>query len=284
MPAATLRLKTFIALLIVATLAPVTIFGIVLGSLDPIRERAEILDQMSATSKGLSLALDRQLEMSVTALEALATSHAFRTGDFRTFREQADRYLFEHEGWIAILNENGDQLLNTVLPPGAPLPRTVNRELLHQVFSANNVYISDAISGTLLKRLIVVISIHVHSPADLILSQMIPLDTLTRLLQEQGLPKGWIGVVADRNGIILGRTQRPELIGKPMTILVHRPEGIVQAVSHEGVPMFFAWATSNSSGWSTGVAAPTSLINARSYQRLDFLSSAGLATVLSPCS
>ena len=280
MPAATLRLKTYIALLIVATLAPVTIFGIVLGSLDPIKERAAILDQMSTTSKGLSLALDRQLEMSVTGLEALATSRAFLAGDFGAFREQADRYLSTHEGWIAVLNENGEQLLNTVLPPGAPLPRTVNRELLHQVFLANNIYVSDAISGTLLKRLIVVISIHVHAPTNLVLSQMLPLDALTRLLQEQGLPKGWIGVVADRNGIILGRTQTPELIGRPMTLRVHRREGVVKAVSHEGDRVYFAWTTSDLSGWSTGVAAPISLINARSYQRFSFLSAAGLAAVL----
>ena len=151
-------------------------------------------------AKGLSLALDRQIGMSVTALEALATSPQFQAGDFVSFRAQVDRYLSSHPGWIVVINSTGQQRLNTVVPPGATLPHTVNRDLLRKVFAAKDVYVSDAISGTVLKQLIVVISVHVPiASADLVMSYMMPLGALTRLLQEQELPKDWVGVVADRD-------------------------------------------------------------------------------------
>ncbi len=268
-------------MLIVVTLAPVTIFGISLGLLDPIRERTAVLGRMTDTARALSLAMDRQVGISIAGLQALATSPQFRAGDFAAFRHQVDDFLATLGGWILVIDEDGQQHLNTVLPPDAPLPRTANQELLRNVFSARGVYVSDAVMGTLLKRPIVTISLRVPRPTgSLVLSRMIAPEMLTHLLEEQGLPQGWIGIVADRNGIILGRTLSPELIGEPMIVRLGGLGGVTTAITHEGTPVYVAWTTSRLSGWVTGVAVPQSIINAKPNERFALIAAAGLAAFI----
>jgi signal transduction histidine kinase/FixJ family two-component response regulator len=275
------RLRTYVVVLIVVTLAPVTIFGISLGLLDPIRERTAVLGRMTDTARALSLAMDRQVGISIAGLQALATSPQFRAGDFAAFRHQVDDFLVTLGGWILVVDENGQQHLNTVLPPDAPLPRTANQELLRNVFSARDVYVSDAVMGTLLKRLIVTISLRVPRPTgNLVLSRMIAPEMLTHLLEEQGLPQGWIGIVADRNGIILGRTLSPELIGEPMIVRLSGLGGVTTAITHEGTPVYVAWTTSRLSGWVTGVAVPQSVINAKPNERFALIAAAGFAAFI----
>src|SRR6185437_11775273 len=112
-----IRLRTYIILLIVVTLVPISVFGAFLGLLNPIREREAIRQGMTDTARALSLAVDRQARIAIAGLQALATSPALLEGDYTTFRRQVDKFLTSHEGWISVVDEAGQQHLNTKLEP-----------------------------------------------------------------------------------------------------------------------------------------------------------------------
>ena len=160
------------------------------------------------------------------------------------------------------------QYLNTKIEPTAPLPLTDNREWLEHIFAARDVFVTGAVTGPLVKQPFVAISLRVPRPSGpVVLTLSITPETLTRLLQEQRLPEGWIGIIADSNGTIIGRTHGSELIGRPMTLRLMGPSGFTSAVTHEGTPVYIAWTTSKLTGWSTGVAAPTSVIDGKVQDR-----------------
>ena len=276
-----IRLRTYIILLIVVTLVPISVFGAFLGLLNPIREREAIRQGMSDTARALSLAVDRQARIAIASLQALATSPSLVDGDYVSFRTQVERFLTSHEGWISVVDPTGQQHLNTKLDPATPLPRTDNREWLEHIFGARDVYITGAVTGPVVKQPFVAISLRVPRPAGpVVVTLSISPETLTRLLQEQSLPDGWIGVVADGDGTIIGRTQGTDLIGRPMTLRLAGPSGLTSAVTHEGTPVYIAWTTSKLTGWSTGVAAPASMIDSVVQYRVLYIVAAAFLVLL----
>ena len=235
---------------------------------------------MTDTARALSLAVDRQARIAITGLQALATAPSLLEGDYARFRQQAERFLASHEGWISVVDETGQQHLNTRLDPAASLPRTDNRVWLGHIFGARDVYITGAVTGPVVKQPFVAISLRVPRPiGPVVLTLSIAPETLTRLLQEQDLPDGWIGVVADGDGTIIGRTQGPDLIGQPMTVRLTGHFGLTSAVTHEGTPVYIAWTTSRLTGWSTGVAAPASVIDGKVQDRVLYIVTAAILVV-----
>ena len=118
------------------TLVPISVFGAFLGLLNPIREREAIRQGMTDTARALSLAVDRQARIAITGLQALATSPSLLDGDYTRFRKQVEQFLTSHDGWISVVDETGQQYLNTRIEPTAPLPRTDNREWLEHIFGS----------------------------------------------------------------------------------------------------------------------------------------------------
>ena len=274
-----IRLRTYIVLLIVVTLVPISVLGTLLGLLNPIREREAIRQGMTDTARALSLAVDRQARIAITGLQALATSPALVRGDYSALRQQVEEFLVSQEGWISVVDELGQQHLNTRLASTAPLPRTDNHDWLNHIFGAKDVYITGAVTGPVVKQPFVAISLRVQRPAGpVVLTLSIAPETLSRLLLEQELPQGWIGVIADNEGTILGRTQGPELIGRPMAQRLTGPSGLMNGVTREGTPVYTAWTTSRLTGWSTAVAAPVSVMDGKVQDRaLNILLAAAIA-------
>ena len=263
------------------TLVPISVFGAFLGLLNPIREREAIRQGMTDTARALSLAVDRQARIAITGLQALATSPSLLDGDYTRFRKQVEQFLASHDGWISVVDETGQQHLNTRIEPAAPLPRTDNREWLEHIFAARDVFVTGAVTGPVVKQPFVAISLRVpRASGPVVLTLSIAPETLTRLLQEQRLPEGWIGVIADSDGTIIGRTHGSELIGRPMTLRLLGPSGLTSAVTHEGTPVYIAWTTSKLTGWSTGVAAPTSVIDGKVQDRVLYTAIAAVVVLL----
>jgi PAS domain S-box-containing protein len=263
------------------TLVPISVFGAFLGLLNPISEREAIRGGMTGTARALSLAVDRQARIAITGLQALATSPSLLEGDYANFRRQVERFLASLEGWISVVDETGQQHLNTRLETTAPLPRTDDREWLGHVFGARDVFISGAVTGPVVKQPFVAISLRVpRASGPVALTLSIAPETLTHLLQEQVLPDGWIGIVADSEGTIIGRTQGTDLIGRPMTLRLTGPSGLKSAVTHEGTPVYIAWTTSKLTGWSTVVAAPTMVIDGKVQDRVLYITIAAIVVLL----
>ena len=176
-----------------------------------------------------------------------------------------------------MVNEDGQQHLNTRLSRDAQLPRTDNYPWLHDVFTAPRVFISGAVTGPVVTTPFVAISRvaeaggnravrtsgSLHRPSQLF--------CYTRHFRAAGTGRR-------RSQLrILARTQNPGLIGTPMTMTPAPPSGFARAVTHEKDPVYLAWTTSSLSGWSTGVAAPANVIDNPAYQGT--LNAVGLSAI-----
>ena len=263
------------------TLVPISVFGAFLGLLNPIREREAIRQGMTDTARALSLAVDRQARIAITGLQALATSPSLLDGDYTRFRKQVEQFLTSHDGWISVVDETGQQYLNTRIEPAAPLPRTDNREWLEHIFAARDVFVTGAITGPVVKQPFVAISLRVpRASGAVVLTLSIAPETLTQLLQEQRLPEGWIGVIADSDGTIIGRTHGSEIDWAANDAAVVGPSGPTSGVTREGIHVYVAWTTSKLTGWSTGVAAPIFVIDGKVQDRILYTAIAAIVALL----
>lgn len=209
-----MRFSKFLGCLVAAVLLPVLAFAAYLSVTATSQEKKTLERGMRETARALSLAVDGQLAALMSSLDALVASRSFRTGDYPAFRAQAEAFLVDHQGWLSIVDEDGQQHLNTHLAPDAALPRTDNTEWLHNVFAAQPYFITDSITGPVVKQPFVAISRRAPAPegkAVVLVFSLSP-EVLSRLLLRQRLPAGWYGVIADRRGIIVARTQSPEFI------------------------------------------------------------------------
>src|SRR5262249_22932218 len=124
-------------------------------------------------------------------------------------------------------------------------------------------FITGALTGPLVKEPFVSISRRAVDPNGkaVALTFSISPDVLSNVLLRQGLPAAWYGVISDQEGTIIGRTRPPELIGEQMTALPVPPNGFTKTRTHEGDDVYLAWSTSPLTNWSTGVAAPASVMD-----------------------
>jgi signal transduction histidine kinase/ActR/RegA family two-component response regulator len=274
-------LRTYLIASVTAVVLPVLAFAAYLGAVAAHEQRVAIENGMRETARALSLAADRQVGVAIAALEALVSSAAFQRGESRTFRGEADAFLSHYEGWLSVVDEDGQQLLNTRYAPGSVLPRIENAEWLRNAFAAQPIYISGAITGPGVKETFVAISRKAQMPGrkPVVLTLSISPQSLSRLLLEQSLPQGWFGVITDRAGLLIGRTQSLELVGLPLTLKPTPPSGFAKMITREGAATYLAWSVSPISGWAIGVAAPAGVIDAITWWAVARIAMLGLGAL-----
>ena len=91
---------------------------------------------MLEAARGIALAMEGELRSRVSILEVLALSDALARNDLDAFRGETEvvRARQEPGTHILLLRADGQQLLNTALPPGAPLPMRVGLDSIRRVF------------------------------------------------------------------------------------------------------------------------------------------------------
>src|SRR4051794_9760699 len=116
------RIRAHLLAFAVAILLPVVLAAAAL--LGRYAEAARDRYRESALELARQLAddLDRELDGMVLALQVLATAPALQAGDLAAFDAQA-RAALRYRGATVVLHDGtGQQIINTHLPFGAPLP------------------------------------------------------------------------------------------------------------------------------------------------------------------
>jgi signal transduction histidine kinase len=116
------RLRGKITFAFVAVVALACVLAAALLFLRAADERAAIRQQLLAAAVALSNALDQEVTAMQSLLKGLATSPALRAGDLRSFYDQLVATPIPEGSWL-ILHDLEGQVLNTLRPFGAALPR-----------------------------------------------------------------------------------------------------------------------------------------------------------------
>ncbi len=264
------------AMLVLAAAAPAAVLVAGLLGLDHRRDR-EILERDSiATARAMVHAIDRELVSITAAAQVLATSERARQGNIPAFYRQAQQVVGKRIGVNIVLSDrNGQQLMNTLRPPGAPLPKHGNPEQLRAVFKTGKPVISDLYIGGVTRKPVMSVDVPVFDNGDVLYALSIgeAPERFGALLSQQQLPPGWIGAVFDRTGTIVARTQEHErFVGrKGARALVERmakePEGALETVTLEGIPVVSVLSRSPESGWTVALGIPQQAVSAHLWQR-----------------
>jgi len=235
-------------------------------------DRLALEASLVQTSRALSQALDRELDVVRASAEALAGSTPFARDDladmYRHATESASSGLISN---FVLSAPSGQQLFNTLRPYGSPLPFHGNLGQLRRVFETGAPVVSDIYQGGLLRRPVMSVDVPVRRGGKVAydLSAGFFPEKLGEILERQQLPEGWVGTILDAQGTIAARTHLPDrFVGKKGTpevleSLAKRDEGVVKASTVETVPSHIAFSRAPASRWTVAIAAPTSALMAQ---------------------
>ncbi len=151
-----LSLRTRLMLLVFASVVPLVCMGVVREALDYREDRNRTYDGLLTIANGTAIAIERDLQLRVTALETLAMSPALQEGDLDAFGKAAKAFLLRqsNDATLGVADADLNVLRSYGLdgpPPNAPkqwlaAPR-------RRVFELGRPVVTDLHLGTLSREL-----------------------------------------------------------------------------------------------------------------------------------
>jgi PAS domain S-box-containing protein len=271
--------------MVIVILLPVLLFAALLFWRYYDSELKRIEQELQHNASELSLMIDRDLQGEIVSLETLSTSRSMNSREYARFYERAARFHDEAGVDILLRDRSGQQLVNTRLPWGTPLPRDA-AEGDDTVVATKKPYISNLSTGTVARRPIYFITVPAVADGQVVLflHMSLELERLNRILDENILP-GRIAGIVDRNNVIMARTEEfSESVGKhaaqSFVDKIKGPEGSFLASNAEDQSLRTGYARSKISDWVIWVAVPEATIQSGLRGALWALSALGIALTI----
>jgi PAS domain S-box-containing protein len=252
-----------------AIVAPLLLFGGYAGFRVTDAQLRAVQEDLAIEARNLSANVDREIIGEIERLQALAASPSLPQGDFAEFQRQAEASLgLRQSGNIALIDRNMQQLVNTRVPYGKPLPKAVLAKLIAGALATGKPQVSDLFMATLVNQLLVsiIVPVKIDGESRYVVGRTPDQLALARLVAANELPAGWHAVVSDATHRIIGRSEQEGLfIGKELPSAQWPragPGGVFEFIDSEGQPSLEASATSELTGWETAVWAPKALLEA----------------------
>ena len=259
----------YLVMLVVALIGPGLVFTAILLARYAATERARFEQDARENVRGIALSIDRDTAGLVSVLQTLATSPRLREGEFANFDRQA-RLVRDAIGLeITLRRLDGQQVVNTALSPGAPLPVTSLPFDGEIGAGAQRSMVSGYIGGgdPAKATYAIAVPVKLDEGVSYVLSFSVPLSRLDGILAREHVV-GWVTGVSDRDGIVLVRV--PELdgsVGRPRLATLRQnatetPE-VWEGKDRAMKPVTVVEARSRLNGWTVGASIPRELVEAR---------------------
>jgi PAS domain S-box-containing protein len=274
-----------------ALLTPALILAAVLLWLFANSEQRRYEQEAGDAAYRIISAVDRELGSLQTAAQALASSGALREGDYERFRRQAIATI---AAWsperpddyaVVVRDAHGQQVVNTRLPMGAPLPKGANLDIDRNVIETRRPHIQDLFMGATAGRPIISVRVPVLSGDEVthVLSVALEPRRIAEVLRGQILPESWVATVIDRSDRVVGRSRQHEaFLGRTAPEEFRNAAtgagGIWEGLNLEGATVLGAYAQSDLTGWRAFVGVPAEVVQEPLQRSLWTL--AGLAGLL----
>ena len=266
-----MRIRSYLILMALATLAPVVVSSAVALRMLENAGRTAALQNLQETAQSVSRLVDRDLYSAEASLQVLAGAPALDDGDLATFYQQARRAQRGVDSWITLLDDGGQQLFNTYLPYGAALPpsKPAFKAGARQVIDSGVTKASGVFLGTVTGRMMATLNVPAVTRAGkrYVLAGAFTIEHFKRVFASARIPAGVTVGLLDGDGRFLARSgAADEMIGQ-----LARPELIAAAASaHDGMLRHRTWEGRESydvythsqlSGWTVAVAMPVEKID-----------------------
>jgi two-component sensor histidine kinase len=254
------------------TAVPFILAGAVLAILYVNSERQRTEQDLVTTAKDLSNAIDRQVTGGVSTLKTLAFSPALAQSDLASFYEQARQVAGIFPGSVVgFRRADGQQLINTALPWGAPLPRTQDPVLQASdkaALTTMQPVVSNIYTGISTGQRYVMLNLPVMlAGAPHFLNMAIPPESILRLVQQSSVVRpDWLVIVIDANRRVIARTRdHDNFVGRSASdSFVQKlagTDGVVTSTTLDGTRVVDGYFRSPLTGWTVITAVPVATIN-----------------------
>ncbi|MFC4167763.1 HWE histidine kinase domain-containing protein [Teichococcus aestuarii] len=310
------RFRVHILRLVLATALPLVALSAGLAVWTAQEQRGDMLRAMADTANALQLAVDRELRVTIAALEVLSTSPDLDRALQQEAAEQALASFHAQASALvarrtaALLNVSlysvgtARQVLNTLVVPGAvlpagrpmrfpPRPEAAGQEapaFMRAVLQGDEPYVSDLYWPALARNWVVAVALPVRREGRTIavLAANLRPEGIARILQDQSPPPGWIASVVDRSGIVVARSLEQEVwLAQPATPEIRAflqagqgRGGLVRTHSYDKVPVYAAVRRTGTMPWMVVYAAPRLQVDGPLWRALGLASVGGLCAAL----
>ncbi|WP_229423606.1 ATP-binding protein [Massilia frigida] len=282
-----MKIRAYLALMVAAILIPVILFSTISLNMLLKSEREAALKGVRETARISLVSIDRELTNTQSAVRMLATSPHLAQGDLAGFYEQARFADKVGATWTALLDERGQQLINTAVPFGAPLPGPDAARRVAQVLDAGTPQISNLIRGVVTQALLVVVDVPVTTPEGMryVIAQGFKIDHFNGVLTQVNAPPSWLAGVYDRNGMTIAQTHGGAATGRGDTrpdlreAIRNKTTGVIRNASDDNMKLYTVLERSALSGWTVAVGVPEAEIESAARHALT-VSILGLAAAV----
>jgi PAS domain S-box-containing protein len=252
-----------------AIVAPLLLFGLYTGIRITDAQLRQVRNELMSEARILSAGVDRQIIGEIERLQALAASPSLRRDDFAEFQRQAEASLaLQQRGNIVLIDRNMQQIVNTFVPFGKPLPKAVARKPIETTFATGKPQVTGLFMAPVVDYSMfgITVPVEIGGESRYVLGRSQDQRALARLVAANELPPGWLAVVADAGHHIIARSEQEDaFIGKelPPAQWHHaEPSSVLGFTDSDGRPSLQAYEKSELTGWVTAVWAPTALLGA----------------------
>lgn len=282
-----LSLRAHLALMCVGLALPILILvGFVFWQFAR-AERVRLEHEALETAHLIAADVDRELTGLRSALGVLMYSQFLQNGDLEGFARQVSGANLQNGINIVLRAPDGQQLVNTRLPRGEPLPKVLYdtdqaaMELGKPV--ASNLF-TGPVSGTPLYA--ITAPVLRSGEVQYLLSVSGSAERLQTLTKRESVPSGWTVAIVDRTGLIMARNMRhAEFVGKPATRDLQEntkgSEGMWKGFTIDGQSVLGAYARSQISDWRISIGVRDAELTAPLQRSMGYLAllGAGLAAL-----
>jgi signal transduction histidine kinase/ActR/RegA family two-component response regulator len=228
-------------------------------------------------ARSVANAVDAEFRSAISVLEALSTTPSLDTDDYEGFRDRARRVLAVRPDWRAIVlyATNGTLLVDT-RHSGGPTAEIQDRDSFDRAVRTR----APTVGG--LKR---------HEPGGWVFSVRVPVvrgatvthvvtafitpEPIRQVLTRQQLPDDWVVSIVDASGVRVARSRaHDENLGGRLSptaqavVAAGGPEGFGVSYTLEGARIFTPYSRLASTGWTTVLGLPTTLVEAAALRAL----------------
>ncbi len=277
-----LSMRGYLFIMSSAILLPVMLFAAILFWRYYDAELRRIEQNLDNDAHQLAQDVDRDLQSQIVTLETLATAGSVAKSDYAGLYASAMK-IHDLAGVDVLLRDrSGQQLMNTRVPWGTPLPSDV-AEGDDQVVATRKPYVSNVIVGTVARRPIYFITVPILADNEVRYFLHLSLD-LRRLvgILDENIDPGQVAGILDRDDRVMARTEDFEnRVGKPASerfvVQAKGAGGNWLGTNIQGQTIRVGYAHSKLAGWLVWVGVPDDVVRGALRATLWRLSMLGLA-------
>jgi diguanylate cyclase (GGDEF)-like protein len=259
---------SLIALVTACVLPSLVALGIIVYE-DHLQQEDAVQRETLLRAKGLMATIDRDIAKVESSLQVLAASGRLSSSDLTGFIER----LRATPRSIVILNyllidRDGHELINTVVPEGEPMPTSgVPKELL-KVFETGEPVVTQLYEGPVHHQPCIALSVPVRRNGEVVyaLSAELSPAQLGGILVKEALPPNWVAALVDDQGTIVARSRSSwRFTGQKVSDglradLETHSDGTREGINKEGIPVIVSYTSSSLSGLRMVINAPRAVL------------------------